>query len=269
MAEPWCWEEADDGHELRGDGRVLAVARSGRSMGSLSSPRPYLHPLRTRGGRALTAVAPDDHPHHHGLSFAVSDVNGSTFWGGRTYVPGTGSTLLDNHGRQVIERQAARAGALEQDLAWRSTDGTELLRERRVLEAAGSPDGWELTWSSTLTPVAADLRITSSATRGRAGAGYGGIFWRFGADAAVLVSCADGDGEDLAHGSLSPWLRLTDRGAGWQVTLTRTGPELPWFVRADGYVGAGPAIAWTTPCLVPQGSELELGLTARMVDLDD
>src|SRR5690606_32857639 len=56
------------------------------------SPRPYLHPVRTRAGVTLTDALPADHRWHLGASLAVQDVSGTNLWGGRTYVRGTGYT---------------------------------------------------------------------------------------------------------------------------------------------------------------------------------
>ena len=55
-----------------------------------SSPKPYLHPLRTAQGTIVTRGFPmrtdipgesRDHPHHRALFFAHGDINGIDFWG--------------------------------------------------------------------------------------------------------------------------------------------------------------------------------------------
>ena len=45
-----------------------------------ASRRPFVHPLRTPAGHVLTRDAPDDHPWHHGLWFAIKYVDGDNFW---------------------------------------------------------------------------------------------------------------------------------------------------------------------------------------------
>ena len=50
----------------------------------------------------MTEIAPADHLHHVGVSLAPADVDGTSYWGGRTYVRDVGSTMLDNHGRQHV-----------------------------------------------------------------------------------------------------------------------------------------------------------------------
>jgi hypothetical protein len=55
-----------------------------------NSPKPYLYPLRSAQGTALTRAYPmqtdipgesHDHPHHRALFFAHGDINGIDFWG--------------------------------------------------------------------------------------------------------------------------------------------------------------------------------------------
>ncbi|NUR95656.1 MAG: oxidoreductase, partial [Kribbellaceae bacterium] len=45
---------------------MLARYEFGRRMPQVHAPRPYLHPVRTLGGRPLTEVSPVDHRHHYG-----------------------------------------------------------------------------------------------------------------------------------------------------------------------------------------------------------
>ena len=54
----------------------------------LESPRPYLHPVRTRGGDLVTAYRPHDHVWHKGIAWSLPVVGEHNFWGGPTYVHG-------------------------------------------------------------------------------------------------------------------------------------------------------------------------------------
>ncbi|MET8384219.1 DUF6807 family protein [Streptosporangium canum] len=223
-----------------------------------SSPRPYLHPVRTLGGTAVTEAAPADHVHHLGVSVAVSDVGGTNFWGGRTYVRGRGPAWLGDHGTQrhlgFSWRDPAGFG---ESLAWAAPDGTELAREAREVRATELDGCWALDFSFTLTNLTGDpLPVQSSATKGRAGAGYGGFFWRApGSARDRRVFTEDAEGEDAVHGSRAPWLAMSS--AGWTLVFVQRAD--PWFVRAVDYPGAGPALAWDTPLLV------EDTLTRRVV----
>ena len=58
------------------------------------SPRPFLDDVVSRAGTPLSVTEPTDHPHHLGVSLAIADVNGTSYWGGRTYVRGEGSIMV-------------------------------------------------------------------------------------------------------------------------------------------------------------------------------
>ncbi len=267
-APAWSPDGAHGARLLRG-GQVLAEYRDGSDMAQTAAPRPYLHPVRTAGGVPLTDVRPADHVHHVGVSMALPVVNGTSFWGGRTYVRGRGSTLLDNHGRQEPVTTAVSPGAVTQELRYRDRAGDVLLTERRRLAHALLPDGgWALGWTSDLTAGAADVRFDSPATNGRAGAGYGGILWRLGTADGTTVLSAGGAGEAVAHGSTSPWVAFVQRRGARAVTLVlaQPGPALPWFLRATEYDGACPAVAWDHTRVLPAGAPLRLGLVGAAVD---
>ncbi|MFG1810514.1 PmoA family protein [Streptomyces sp. NPDC049040] len=228
------------------------------------SPRPYLHPLTTLGGAAVTESTPHDHRHHLGAGIAVPDVAGRNFWGGRTYVRDQGPTELDNHGEQRHLRWIRRAAdGFTEELSW-TADGERLLHERRTLRTRLlSPTAWELDLSFTLTnTTAGPLRIGSPATNGRPGAGYGGFFWRAPRAAAPpLVFTADAAGEDAVHGRRADWIAL----AGEQWTLVLRAAD-PWFVRTREYPGVGPALAWRDPLTVPAGGTLTRRVVTAVAD---
>src|SRR3954464_270401 len=48
----------------------------------VESPRPYLHPIRTLGGRLVSVYRPHDHVWHKGLSVALPNAGPDNFWGG-------------------------------------------------------------------------------------------------------------------------------------------------------------------------------------------
>ncbi|WP_418276001.1 DUF6807 family protein [Isoptericola jiangsuensis] len=268
------WGTAEDGWVLdSGDGSVLARYSSGTSMPGVHSPRPYLHPVHSLGGVAMTATSPVDHRHHYGVSMAVADVDGTSHWGGRTFVREQGSTLLANHGRQEVSDVVVHddGATLQQDVRWLDERGQEQLVERRRLTAALIPevDAWALRWHGALRPEHHDVTIGSPATNGRPGAGYGGLFWR-------LPSAPDTDAfgpheqdEDSVHGSTSPWVAVRRRAdAGWStLLLVQTGEKPdPWFTRVGDYVGLGPALAWDSVRHVAAGTALDVAVVAVVVD---
>lgn len=257
------------GARLVRDQTVLAEYRDGTDMEPSASPRPYLHPVRSTAGTPLTDVRPADHVHHMGVSMALPVVDGTSFWGGRTYVRDQGSTLLDNHGRQQPLTTDLEGPHLVQHLVYLDEHGDPLLRERRQVTAVDLTEGaWALGWSSDLLATEKDLAFDSPATNGRVGAGYGGILWRLGTADSRQVLSVEGEGEDRAHGSTSPWVAFVQhrRTAAVTLVLAQTGTVLPWFLRATEYDGAGPAVAWDRTRTVAQGETLHLGLVGAVVD---
>ncbi|MEU1012674.1 PmoA family protein [Streptomyces sp. NPDC005890] len=223
------------------------------------APRPYLHPVTTLAGTAVTEVSPADHAHHLGVGVAVPDVEGHNFWGGRTFVRDRGPTELDNHGAQRHTGfQLRDPDGFVEELRWVAA-GAELLRERRTVAATGLTDrAWALDFTFSLTNVtAAPLSIGSPATNGRPGAAYGGFFWRARKEAAAPeVFTADRDGETGVHGTRADWLALAGRGSphsngaegggGWTLVFAGATEDTrrdPWFVRAAEYPGVGSSLA--------------------------
>lgn len=263
------WSRDDDGSVLRAAETSLARYERHPAMPDVHAPRPYLHPVHTWNGTPLTEISPMDHRHQYGVSLAVAQVNGSSFWGGRTYVRDAGPTLLPNHGTQVSHDMTLVGSTMTDQLSWYGHDGTELLTERRRLtaEALTARPGWQLTWHSTLHAATGPVTIDSPATQGRPGAGYGGIFWRFPSDGEPMIVCADGTGEEIANGSTSPWLLLSRSGERpWTALLVQRGQVRPWFVRSTDYLGAGPSLAWSQSLLIGEGESLELELQAVLLD---
>ncbi|MFG1698531.1 DUF6807 family protein [Nonomuraea sp. NPDC049309] len=212
------------------------------------SPRPYLHGVRTLGGVEVTQVRPDDHVHHLGAGVAISDLGGANFWGGRTYVKDQGPTWLDNHGtqRHLAFTRLDDDGFTEL-LEWIGPGGP-LVREERTVTARPLGEAWALDFAFTLTNLTGEpLKIESSATKGRAGAGYGGFFWRAPGTSARRVTLP-GD-EQAVHGSREPWIAMsgtTPEGRDWTLVFVQADGD-PWFVRVAEYPGVGQALAWDTP----------------------
>lgn len=273
---PLRWTPQDGAWQLEHGAAVLGVLADGSAMAPVHSPRPHLHPLRTLAGRAMTEVTPVDHRHHHGVSLALPDVNGTTYWGGRTFLEGRGSTLLSNHGVQHAGPAAASPDdrSLHAPVRWCAHDGRDLLTEQRTLTASLLPDapGWGLHWRSSLTADVEPLHLTSPATRGRVGAGYSGLFWRLPGADETRILVEGGEGEALAHGSTGEAVVVQRRhGGSWSTLVLVQDREAqgrvdPWFVRASDYVGIGPSLAWEHARDVPLGESLEISVRAVLLD---
>ncbi|GHI08648.1 oxidoreductase [Streptomyces cellostaticus] len=221
------------------------------------APRPYLHPVTTLAGTAVTELSPADHAHHLGVGVAVPDVEGHNFWGGRTFVAGQGPTELDNHGAQRHTAfQLRDPDGFVEELRWVAA-GAELLRERRTVAATELTDtAWALDFTFSLTNVTPGLlSLGSPATNGRPGAAYGGFFWRARKEASAPdVFTADRTGEAEVHGTRADWLALA--GAGWTLVFAGATEDTrrdPWFVRAAEYPGVGSSLASAERLPVPPG----------------
>ena len=151
LGVPWAHRERDR-VLVRAEVGGVEVARylDGRGTIPTSSPRPVLHPVRTLAGVVLTARHPADHDWHLGVGVAIPDVNGTSFWGGGTYVHGEGYVLLDNHGEIVGQAPDEQADGFTARLDWVGHDGSVVLREERSVRwAALDERTWKLTFEFT------------------------------------------------------------------------------------------------------------------------
>ena len=258
-----------------GETEVLAY-RDGRGTIPTSAPRPYLHPVRTLGGVVVSATHPADHDWHTGVGMAIPDVNGTNFWGGGTYVPDSGYAFHDDHGDVSGGDVELESSGFRQRLDWIGNSGRrELVEQREVRWASVSPHGWRLTFVSSLT---ADDRVElgSPGSKGRAGGGYGGFFWRFPACEDVDVFTPAASGEQGVHGTVAPWVAWSaDFAAGPGVSGPATivvaavdaaRHDEPWFVRVSSYPGLGSALAWDRPVVLNPGQSLERRFDILVVD---
>lgn len=232
-----------------------AVAHYGPGDGLAG--RPYLHPVTTLSGVPVTEERPADHLHHFGVSVAVPDVAGHNFWGGRTYVRDRGPTALDNHGVQLhLNWKYRYDNGFAEELSWQA-GGAELLREHRAVAVSPlSGSAWALDFTFSLTNHGpGEISVGSPATNGRAGAGYGGFFWRAPKEpVAPAVFTGTREGEEAVHGSTADWLALT--GDGWTLVFVGATEETrrdPWFVRTAEYPGVGSSLAAAERLPVPPG----------------
>ncbi len=246
--------------ELLRRGAAVVAYEDGTGVDRGLSPRPFLT-ATTTAGVPVTEVEPDDHLHHLGLSAALPDVNGISFWGGRTFVRERGSRLLDNHGVQRVRERDFADGALTERIEWLDPRAEVLIEEHRTITVREGSGAIDVVWTSELAALS-DVGLGSPQTNGRDGAFYGGLFWRapFG---TARVRTLDGEGTEIAHGSTSPWLAVDGADASL-VATTSTG--MAWFVRAEGYVGFGPAVAVSARRTLAAGETLRLDLAVAILD---
>ncbi|MFJ6001369.1 DUF6807 family protein [Arthrobacter sp. NPDC092385] len=247
------------------DDRVAGVLHDGGGEPSGHSPRPFLHPVSTPGGRSVSDYRPEDHPWHWGLGIAVStiDVVGqahpANLWGGPTYRDGAGYVKLPNNGSQEVRVEEGRDDGRVQQLDWRTADGTVFLAETRSWHAESVRAGgveWLATtvrsrWANT---SGGPLAFGSPTTSGRPDAGYGGFFLRLAPSfaGACIVAASTGPApsdvpappggagtrlsEADAMGSTRSWLGLRSPDASVLMVPAADNPggSSPWFVRSTG-----------------------------------
>jgi hypothetical protein len=242
---------------LRVAGRPVGRYITRPELPARLSPRPYLHPVTTLAGTAVTELGPADHAHHLGAGVAVPDVEGHNFWGGRTFVRDQGPTELDNHGAQRHSAfQLRDPDGFVEELRWVAAGG-ELLRERRTVAATELTDNaWALDFTFSLTNVTSGpLSIGSPATNGRPGAAYGGFFWRARKESGAPDGFTAGsEGEAQVHGRRADWLALA--GSTWTLVFagaTERTRRDPWFVRTEEYPGVGSSLAHDQRLPIPPG----------------
>lgn len=223
----------------------------------LESPKPYIHPLRTRSGREVSLFRPHDHVWHKGIAWSLPVVGDENFWGGPTYVHGRFYVQLDNDGSQQherIERFEARDDAVEfvHDLRWVTQAGNLMFTERRMLRVELlASEGWALVFETQMTNVSGDsVAIGSPTTKGRENAGYGGLFWRGPRSftGGTLVTAAGTGGDDL-RGWRGEWMAFAGRhdvdDAESLVLMldSQDNPHHPpqWFARSEEFACLNPA----------------------------
>jgi hypothetical protein len=238
----------------------------------LTSPRPYLHPVRTLAGELVTDCRPPDHPWHKGISWSLPNVGTENFWGGPTYRRGDGYRQLDNNGTirhdgfsatGAIGADGRRAGLAER-LTWLTAAGEALFAERREITATVVRDrsAWTCSFGTMVRNVSGrTVVIGSPTTEGRDNAGYGGLFWRGpAAFAGGRVLTREGAGGDEVMGWRGPWLAFATSAATLIFRDSPANPGFPcrWFVRTSPYACVCPAPFFATEVPVPAAAELTL-----------
>jgi predicted dehydrogenase len=264
------------GEEVAVAGRVVAVNRRGERLAASLSPRPYLHPVRTLGGVALTDHLPLDHSWHLGVGVAMPDVapagaERTNLWGGPDYrAEAGGYRWARTHGTMRVDAAETLPDGMLQRLVWSDPRGAGLLRERREWRWDAVDDAtWRLRLRFELHADEHPVTLSSPGSHGRAGAGYGGFFWRFAPCDRIAVRSADRLGEEQANGAASPWLLWTAVFDGRPASVLFGAPpeaEDPWFVRASEYPGVGSALAWSSPLVVAPDAPVVRTLTVHVSD---
>ena len=250
----------------------------------LESPKPYIHPLRTRAGKVVSLFRPHDHVWHKGIAWSLPHVGEENFWGGPTYIHGRFYVQLENNGTQAHRRIAAMnrdadTAMFAHDLDWITQSGALFFTERRTLRAhLISPDAWALTIETQMTNVSGtDAAIGSPTTKGRENAGYGGLFWRgprsFTGGQFVTE---EGLGGDEVRGRRMPWMAFagrhdeTDAESLVLMVDDAANPNHPpqWFARTEEFACLNPAPFFSEELTIEQGSTVRFRYGVGIADAD-
>lgn len=217
--------------------------------------KPYLHPLRTAGGRVVSLAMPSDHRHHKGLMYALTatDVN----WWEEVGVEG----YVESPGRQrVMVTEQTGEAEIEQQLLWTDVDGKrETFHERRRICCSWQDPGfvrWEWTTElSALRDVELRHSIWHEQHRGQM-VNYHGLGIRFAREfgfdpgaGSWRARGAVGPGEIV--GRTMPSVVVTDLVDGEipapvvSVRMTQVGTDDGWFAAQRpgfGYLSVGPSV---------------------------
>ena len=146
----------------------IAVQIDGRPFTTLfmgaDANKPYLHPLRSASGKVVTRDFPmelvegerRDHPHHRGLWFAHSDVNGIDFWLNENSQKGpkTGRIVL----RKILEAADGQSsGWITVAFDWLDPAGSPILNETRRMVFYAEPNQRTIDFDIALVPAAGQV----------------------------------------------------------------------------------------------------------------
>jgi len=253
------------------------------------SPRPYLHPIRTRSGKLVTVFRPHDHVWHKGIALSLPNVGPTNFWGGATYTRATGYANLENNGSmehvELLEASVeASAATFSHKLTWLTqpaagkAEGKPVVDEVRTIRAIAGDDEdfWTLTWTTEITNVqGSPLVIGSPTTEGRDNAGYGGLFWRGPRSftGGFMVGADGTEGEDL-RGTQSQWAGFSGKHDDIDAESTvvfidgNYGSDLPtkWFARAEPFACLNPAPFFDEEHTLEHGESLTLHYAVVIAD---
>ena len=147
-----------------GTGKI-AIEINGQPFSDLylppNAPKPYLYPLRSATGKAITRQFPmaevpgesRDHQHHRGLWFGHFDVNGTDFWSNEPSYHDKNSGMFVARGAPE-SKNGNKAGTLHASFDWNDPSGKTLLREERTMVFYADRDQRRIDFDILLTGVA-------------------------------------------------------------------------------------------------------------------
>lgn len=233
----------------------------GWTLDYATAPKPFLHPVHTPAGHALSLFEPADHRWHRGLWFAIKFVNGDNFWEER---PPFGEQRVSAIPR--VTHDAADDARIEMDLDWITPDGHRVIVEQREIRARATDDAYVIDWATTLTP---DRDVTLDRTPYTTWGGYGGLSFRGTRNWLVdRFLLSDGSVEGRPAGQAGAWCEMSgpidggsDLRAGVAMLDHPDNPRhpTPWYAGGPGsgnFINA--ALLFHEPMALAAGEPLAL-----------
>lgn len=249
------------------------------------SPKPYIHPIRTRAGHVVSLFRPHDHVWHKGIAWSLPVVGDENFWGGPTYVHGQFYVQLPNNGTQLHTDGphldvADGLASVTHGVEWFTQAGARVFAEtRRITARILDADSWALTFETTLANVSeAPVAIGSPTTKGRPNAGYGGLFWRGPrsfSDGTLVAPGASGAGDDV-RGSRHEWMGFVGKHDHIDATSLvlmvddTQNPHHPpqWFARSEEFAALNPAPFFSEELVIEPGASATFRYGVGIADAD-
>jgi hypothetical protein len=275
-----------------GDGAATIAHRVGREVAwgadgterlvyhyATDRHKPFVHPLRTAGGRVLTTVEPLDHPWHRGLWFSWKFLNGVNFWEEREHAgegAGAGFGRTELAGVDGIAWRPERTRVTTR-YSYRVPGGAVLLSERRTIGVALPTDGsCTIDWETTVTAGGQSVRIDRTPIRPETPwGGYAGLSFR----AAQTWRAVEGlDSEGRRDGEIehqrARWVAITgvSEGQGRAGLAILDHPDNPrhpsyWrYIDEPGFSYINPSLVLAGPYDLAEGATLRLRY--RLIVLD-
>lgn len=213
--------------------------------------KPYLYPLRTASGKAITRHwpmetiegEPHDHQHHRGLWFSHGDVNGVDFWANEASYnrPGLGRIVI----RKVLDlKSGKKSGSLTALFDWNDPAGKTILTETRTMTFYSHP---------TLRTIDVDITLTAKDQKVAFGDTKEGSFAiRLAAPlqedkgSGRMTNAQGAEGEKSVWGQKSEWVdyagTLEGEKLGVAIFDHPQNPNHPerWHARAYGLFAVNP-----------------------------
>ena len=236
-------------------------------------PKPFIQPLNTPSGQAVTMASPPDHVHHRGLMFALGNVAFAgeeqeyvVFWG-EDGAPNRLGHIIHVPGSERIEAPEGtpQRVTLRTRNEWRrlSDQALMLTENRRItLYDAGDARRNLLTWESELTAPTRDVVL--GPTEGRDVSYYGlGLRTPREMDGGAIFDANGKEGEANVLGDDARWCAYVgpnEPKRGFVMFDHPANPRYPtgWFVMSAGFGYMTASLVCHEPFALPVGKPLRL-----------